>query len=130
MARIIEVLERLGELDWYAVRPSELTAGGQIPTFRPLITLRYKEGNDRAYRLITDALTSYRGKGVWTVTGAGGKNLCLMPEAVRQASDTGTGTMDAVDAMIRNDHSFVRLALNDYQDLLNYLDECFRGPEA
>ena len=119
MTSVTKTLERLGEIEWYAIRPAALVTNSDLPTFPPMITLRYKGGNARPFQRLSECLRSYEGKTKWIVVGAKKKNLCLMPEKVYEISSrTGQGTLDVVQHLIRTNPTFVRDAVNDFETLV------------
>jgi hypothetical protein len=79
---IVEMLQRLGSLEWYSVRPSELT-NGIIPSgCVPVVTFRYTEGNNFAFQRIRSILSGYDGGSRWSILGLGEKNLTIAPAEI------------------------------------------------
>jgi hypothetical protein len=129
MTKVINVLEQLGELEWYAIRPGQLATGDRSrPLFPPLVTFRYKSGNRIPFEKLCRVVSDYTGPVRWTVTDKGRKNLCLMPERLHQMTSQGVATMDAVRSLITTDPAFVDSALNDFEQLLGYLKQSFSKP--
>ena len=124
MPSVITALERLGEIEWYVVRPSEIATGSQTaPLFPPLVTFRFKGGNQAACEKLEEHLRKYAGSVRWVVSGKGEKNLCLLPERLSDSASGGISMMDAIDCIIQNDPSFVRLAVHDFTQLVTYLEK-------
>lgn len=124
MSRIIDTLERLGDIEWYAIRPGGIGAdANQRFDMPPVITFRYRFGNERPYQRLRELISAYGGDVAWVITGENKKNLSLMPERVRQMGLHGKGTLDAMLKMVETDPAFVQLAVQDFNRLLKYLEE-------
>lgn len=124
MASVTNALEKLGELEWYAVRPAELATGGvPISLFPPLVTFRYKGGNRSAYNRLLVAMRAYVGKVNWVVTGENEKNLCIMPDRVHRLLDQQTTVTDAINALLAADPSFVASAVEDFPHLVSHVQQ-------
>lgn len=123
VSRVIAALERLGEIEWYVIRPSEIATGSQTaPLFPPLVTFRFRVGNQAAFERLEEYLRKYSGSVKWVVSGKGEKNLCLLPERVWESALGRKSMMDAINLIIQNDPSFVRLAVQDFTQLVSYLE--------
>lgn len=135
---VIDILERLGELDWYELHPSRLGTNESVAPGMPVVGFRYQEGNEDRLRLISRCLRNYRGRTSWAVTQWDGGEffdvgpverefqdedfMWMMPAAIIQKAIEldlpyyRSVVMDDFDA------DFRRLAREDFFPLLDYLN--------
>jgi hypothetical protein len=124
MSPVIDALEQIGEIEWYAIRPSQLATNSEAPLFPPLITFRYKGGNAEPFQQLSDCVGAFLGKVKWIVVGSNDKNLALMPELVHEiASVSRQGTLTVVQELISTNPAFVRDAVQDFPALISHLAE-------
>lgn len=124
MSLVIDTLERIGEIEWYGVRPGELVTNSEVPLFPPVTTFRYKGGNAEQFQQLSNCVKAFLGKVKWIVVGAKEKNLALMPRLIHLINAVSRkGTLNVVQELISANPEFVREALQDFPALISHLGE-------
>jgi hypothetical protein len=123
---IIDVLEKIGELDWYKYK--SISEDEQL-IYPPVIIWRFKKDTelDIFPELITKAVEGFQGKVNWLVE-YNGKNWVLLPDLIKEMGQSGKFKVDSqiTMAIAEDDPDYGVLANNDVPLLANHIYRKFK----
>jgi len=122
MSDIIRVLERLGQLEWYGVRPADLNT---ISLPIPMVTFRYSTAIcGTIIDSLKQAIESFPSEVDWRLY-CGTKNMTIAPQMIAdQRSDDSAGfpSLDRAREIASDDPDVALLVAQSYVALIQHLD--------
>ena len=125
MVSIVELFERFGDVEWYAIRPGELTSpSASLPAYPPVLTWRYTRSTKEHAAAFAAIVSAYEGAVRWSVTFESGKNICLLPSKIIELKEQGIAetTVQAIRFLQDQDETFIRDAQKDFRLLLCHIE--------
>lgn len=123
---IIDVFERIGELEWYKYK--SLLEDNQL-VYPPIILWRFKKGQklDGFAELVTEAVKDFHGKVKWIVE-YNGKNWVLLPDLINKMSQSGKFKVDSqiIIALAEDNPEYGIMANNEAPQLAEYIYKKFK----
>lgn len=116
---MLDILARLGELEWYGIRRAEVSNSHAPPSGVPVITFRFSETNSNQHHAIRTALSSYHGAFNWTISNEGDKNWTI---TILEACEHGRPSITRARRW-GSEHPQAMVAIGkDYASLLAHLE--------
>lgn len=121
--RIMRLLRRVGEVEWARVAVGPALDGSPRP---PLVVWRFKPGHESGEAKLAASIGAFHGAVDWLLDHSS-RNWSLQPRRVAEAFWEDGWRVDAELFLhfSRHDPGFSRRSMDDFEDLVTYLEEKF-----
>ena len=124
MNEIIEILERLGQIEWYSIRPAEINSTSSdldINGCFPIVSLRYLDGNELPFQAIENALNKFPNAHNWQLIGNHEKNITLAPKAIFDEDMIPSLTKSC--ELVNSNPDLATKTMNEFISLVQFIEK-------